>query len=408
MINRKQLHAHLDCDLPTNNHPDFIQKKLHDYFHGRVAQSWQGGHILKGKKPESNAIIISSNDYLSLSHHPALIQAQINALQQYGNGQMQSAVFQSETSQMSADCEASFANFLNYPSALLTQSGWCANTGLIQALASPGVPVYLDFYAHMSFWEGVKSAHAKPVPFRHNSFASLAQRIQRFGAGIIVVDAIYSTLGTVCPLADYVALAKENKCLLIVDESHALGVFGPQGRGLVAASNLTEEVDFITASLAKAVSGRGGLIAGSHPLIEMIRYNAYPAIFSSAILPHDLAGFNEVLQIFQMESWRREKLINNANFFREELTTLGVDLKNSQSQIFPLFCGTESDTLWLRNELESYNIYGAVFCAPATPKNEALIRLSLNTNHNLDQLAYICDCLKMIKKKNSHCLLFKR
>ena len=385
--------------------PDFVNVAMQDYFELRVNQSWQGGHILKGKKPAAHALLLSSNDYLDISRHPKLLNAQMQAMQDYGNGQMQSTVFLSDDSLFSA-CEQQFAEFIQYPASLLTQSGWCANIGLIQALAKRDLPVYLDFYTHMSFWEGAKAARAKPIPFQHNSAQSLRKRLAHHGPGIIAVDSVYSTTGTISPLLDYVQLAQEFGCLLIVDESHSLGTHGPEGRGLVAELGLSNEIPIITASLAKALSGRGGLIAASTKLIELIRYTALPIIFSSALTPHDLAGFIASLDIIIHEGWRRERLHANADYLRNELVACGFNLFGSNSQIIPLFAGNEANIIWLRSELEHADIHGSVFCSPATPKNKTLIRLSINTNHQHEQLAKIVECLKKLSEAKPDLPLF--
>ncbi|KTD59947.1 aminotransferase class II [Legionella shakespearei DSM 23087] len=384
----------------TNNYPDFINEAIAKYFEERVNKSWQGKHIMNGKTPESTSLILSSNDYLHISRHPKLLHAQIEAMQKHGNGQMQSAVFLSNNSQLLDTCEQQFSEFLGYPASLLCQSGWCANVGLIQALTKPNVPVYLDFYTHMSFWAGVKAAGAKSVPFQHNSIESLCKRLQRHGPGIIAIDSIYSTTGTISPLQEYVNIARQYQCLLIVDESHSLGTHGPQGKGLVAALGLSDQVDVITASLAKAFSGRGGLITGKNQLIEFIRYSSLPAIFSSALVPQDLAGFTASLDIISDEEWRREKLHANADYLRKSLLNHGFYLGNSNSQIIPIIAGTEANTIWLRNELEKRDIFGAVFCSPATPKNKSLIRLSISAHHENNDLNQIIDCfIELARKK---------
>ena len=388
-----------------SKYPGFIDEALQGYFNERVNKSWQGGHILKGQKPSANALILSNNDYLNISHHPWILNAQVQAMQDYGNGQMQSPVFLSDDSLFTA-CEQRFAHFLHYPASLLAQSGWCANIGLIQSVAKPNLPVYLDFYTHMSFWEGAKAARAKPIPFQHNSVESLRKRLLDNGPGIIAVDSIYSTTGTISPLAQYVKIAQEFDCLLIVDESHSLGTHGPAGSGLVAELGLSNQVHIITASLAKAFSGRGGLIAANRELIELIRYTALPIIFSSALTPHDLAGFLASLAIISHEKWRREKLHKNATYLREELLNCGFNLLNSNSQIIPLLAGNEANIIWLRSQLEHADIHGAVFCAPATPKNKTLIRLSINTNHQQEQLMQIVDCLKKSSLKKPDLPLF--
>ncbi|KTD34829.1 aminotransferase class II [Legionella moravica] len=382
-----------ESDVETERYPEFINDAMEHYFEDRVKKSWQGRHILNGKTPTPTALIFSSNDYLHISQHPELINAQMDAMRKYGNGQMQSAVFLSNNSQLLDNCEQQFSTFLNYPSSLLTQSGWCSNVGIIQALAKRNTPVYLDFYTHMSFWAGVKAANAKPIPFQHNSTESLIKRLERHGPGIIAIDSIYSTTGTISPLSEFVKIAKKYDCLLIVDESHSLGTYGPSGKGLVTLLGLSDQVDVITASLAKAFSGRGGLIAGKKRLIEFVRYSSLPAIFSSALVPHDLAGFSSSLEIISRDEWRREKLHANATFLREALSANGFDIGDSESQIIPIMTGNEANTIWLRNELEKEDIFGAVFCSPATPKNRALIRLSLSSNHEKRDLLRVIDCL---------------
>lgn len=388
--------------------PDFLQAQLEYYFVQRVQNTWDGGHILHGKTPGKAAVFFSSNDYLSISQHPRLLEAQIRALQEYGNGQMQSSVFLNETSNLLAASEAEIARHLELEACLLTQSGWCANTGVIQSMAQRQLPVYLDFHAHMSFWEGVKSANAKAIPCQHNRPEAMEKRIQTYGPGIIAVDAIYSTTGAICPLADYVRLARDYDCLLIVDESHSLGLYGDHGTGLVQSTGLAHGVHLVTASLAKTLSGRGGFIAGSQKLIEFIRYNTFPTIFSSALLPHDLAGFNAALSIVQEEQWRREKLAANSQWLRQALREMGCNLFDSQSQIIPLLCGSERNAIWLRDQLEEHQLFGAVFCAPATPKNKTLIRISVNTSHQAEQLQQLADCLAKLRQQDKTLPLFHR
>lgn len=389
-------------------YPEFIHTALDAYFEKRMKESWQGQHILHGKKPTIKSLIFSSNDYLHISQHPQLINAQIIAMQKSGNGQMQSGVFLSHHSSLFEECEHQFSQFLNYPATLLTQSGWSANMGIIQALAQAKTPVYMDFYTHMSFLAGVKTAGATALPFRHNSVNSLKKRLERYGPGIIAIDSIYSTMGTISPILEYVRLAKQYDCLLIVDESHSLGTHGSHGQGLVAELGLTQEVDVITASLAKAFSGRGGLIAGKKELIELIRYSSHPSIFSSTLLPHDLAGFTSSIKIISEETWRREQLHTNANYLREALLNEGFDLNDSSSQIIPIMAGTEASIINLRNHLEQEDIFGAVFCPPATPKNQTLIRLSISANHQISDLNRVIKCLVKLARQNPESPFLKK
>src|SRR5690606_21887024 len=136
------------------------------------------------------------------------------------------------------------------------------------------------------------------------------------------------------------------------------GTHGSQGKGMVAKLGLSSQIDIITASLAKALSGRGGIITGDRQLIEYIRYSSLPSIFSSALMPHDLAGFSASLEIITQEEWRRAKLQTNADFLREALSCEGINIGGSNSQIVPLVTGSEANTLWLRDELEKEDLFG--------------------------------------------------
>jgi len=185
------------------------------------------------------------------------VAAQIEALRHYASFISQSSIFQKAT-QPSARLEAELARWLEAPDAVLCQSGYAANLGLLQVIAEPGSPVYIDALAHMSLWEGVRAAGACARPFRHNSPEHLARCIRAHGPGLVVVDAVYSTTGALCPLAEIVEVAERGGCMIVVDESHSLGTHGPQGRGLCVALGLSHRVHFITASLAKAFAGRAG------------------------------------------------------------------------------------------------------------------------------------------------------
>jgi CAI-1 autoinducer synthase len=188
-------------------------------------------------------------------------------------------------------------------------------------------------------------------------------------------------------------VAETTGCIFVVDESHSLGTHGRQGEGLVASLGLSSKVHFRTASLAKAFAGRGGVILGDARVMEYFRYEARPAIFSSAVLPYDTAGFMAALNVIKTEGWRREKVQSNANQLRAGLKLLGYNMEDSKSQIISLESGVEQQTMVLRDALESRGVFGAVFCAPATPKNRSLIRFSMSANmtpEQIDTILQVC------------------
>jgi len=372
--------------------PEFALLRMEKYYRERVQNTWSGGNIMRGKIPGPDALHLSSNDYLSLAMHPSIVQAMAESIQNNGNGALMSGVFlHGPCPQLSL--EQRLAHFMRAESGVLCQSGYSANTGLIQSIANDQTPVYADMMAHMSLWEGVRCAGAKAVPFHHNDVEHLERQVLRHGPGIVVVDAIYSTSGNVAPLQEMADICDAQGCAFVVDESHSLGTHGPNGEGLVVALGLAERVHFRTASLAKAFAGRAGFVACSERFNEYFKFESYPAVFSSTLLPHDVAGLDATLTLIQQDAWRRERLHANAAYLRAALEELGYNLNGTDSQIISLEAGPEQQTIVLRDALEAHGIFGSPFIAPATPKNRSLIRFSVNaglSDVDLDRIVRAC------------------
>jgi CAI-1 autoinducer synthase len=353
------------------------------------------GHLITGRVPGPSSLQLWSNDYLGLGGHPDIVKAQVELLEDQSEGVFMSAVFLNETS-LQRRFETQMASYLGAQAAVLCQSGWSANTGLVQALVDHRTPVYLDQFAHASLWEGARMAGAPAHAFRHNKPEHLERLIKRHGPGLILVDAVYSAYGTICPLAAIAALSERNGCILTVDESHAIGVYGPHGEGLVHTLGLTEKVQYRTFSLSKAFATRAGMVAGPTRVMTYFPYEARPAIFSSAVLQHEVAGLAAALKVIQEEDWRRQQLWYNTRYLRQSLRQLGYAVDQSTSQIIALHAGTDEQTRALRNALEGRDVFGAVFCAPATPKHHGIVRLSVNArlrDGDLDRVIAACKAI---------------
>jgi CAI-1 autoinducer synthase len=374
--------------------PEFLARRINAYYRDRVQNTWGGGHILRGKVPDREAIRLLSNDYLALTSHPDILRAQADILLEEGNGMLMSGIFLLNGGSAQRELELRLAHFMCAEDGILCQSGYAANTGLLQSIASEGTPVYVDMFAHMSLWEGVRSAGAKAVPFYHNDAEHLQRQLLKYGPGVVVVDSVYSTNGSVCPLVDTVEVGVSGGCVLVVDESHSLGTHGPKGAGLVVSLGLTEKVHFRTASLAKAFAGRAGFITCSARFTDYFKCESLPAIFSSTLLPHEVAGLDTTLDIIQTEDWRRQKLHANANYLRVHLSEMGYNVEDSKSQIIALEPGPEQRLIVLRNALEERGIFGAPFFPPATSKNRTLMRFSIScdlTEQDMHRIIEACD-----------------
>jgi CAI-1 autoinducer synthase len=202
--------------------------------------------------------------------------------------------------------------------------------------------------------------------------------IERNGQGVVVVDSVYSTTGAVCPLEAMVDVAERHGCMILVDESHSLGTHGPQGAGLCMELGLSQRVQFITASLAKAFAGRAGFMTVPASIRNYVLSTSYPNMFSSCLLPHEIAALAATLEVIRHSDAARASLTRNTLRLRRSLLELGYPIQQGTEQIIALEAGTEPATMVLRDLLEERGIFGAVFCAPATSRNRTMVRLTLH------------------------------
>ena len=362
-------------------------------------QAGWGGAIYRGRAlPGPDDLVLMSNDYLALGSEPDVLEAQVDSLQRYGNGLMMSGAFTGDAGPQRA-LEQEFAEFVHAPATVLCQSGWAANVGLIQAIAPAGSPVYVDATAHMSLWAGIQAAAAAARPFPHNDLEYLERLIGRHGPGLIAVDALYSVTGDLCPLADLVAVAERTGCEVIADESHTLGVLGPRGAGLTVALGLADRIAYRTVSLAKAFAGRAGLIACSRRTADFLPFHSHGAIFSSTLLPHDLAGLGAVLNRILTADDRRGRLVRQSAALREGLTAIGYSTAPSESWIVPLQPGTEQRISLLQHLLDGEGVFGAPFIPPAVGNNRCVHRLSVHSEVTDRELERVLDACALVRDK---------
>lgn len=354
-----------------------LAKRIARDFQPRWENQWGGKFVLHGKTPGSDAIRLDGNDYLGVTGHPQIVQAQVDALMKQQQFVVQSGVFhlnEHPTHRLETDLAA----WVGKDDGFVCQSGFSANVGLLQAIADAETPIYLDSLAHASLWEGAHAARAPSYAFRHNDPAHLARMIAKHGPGVVVVDSVYSTTGALCPLEDIVDIAEQGGCMILVDESHSLGTHGPGGAGLCAELGLSDRVHFITASLAKAFAGRAGFFTAPAHMRHYIFCTSFPNIFSSSLLPHEIAGLSATLDVIKNSDAARERLKAHTVRLRASLSDMGYPIHQGSQQIIALESGTEADTMVLRDRLEERNVFSAMFCAPATSSKRAMMRMTLS------------------------------
>ncbi len=407
------LSAHLTAAQPARAHPvspaqaspgvtgrsaplsSYLRGKIERDFLPRWEKEWGGKFVTNGESPGPNAVRLDGNDYLGITGHPEIVKAQIDALMRNEQFVVQSGVFQLNGSP-TTHFERRLASWIGHEGGVLCQSGYTANLGLLQVIADKNTPVYVDSLAHMSLWEGVRAANAPAHAFRHNDPGHLARMIDRHGPGLVVVDSVYSTTGALCPLTRMVEVVEASGSMILVDESHSLGTHGPQGRGLSAELGLSHRVHFITASLAKAFAGRAGFFTVPNELRYYLMSNSFPNIFSSCLLPHEVVALSATLDVVQRNDAGRERLMANTRRMRASLAALGYPIAQGTEQIISLEAGTEVDTLALRDALEERGVFGAVFCAPATSRNRAMVRLTLNAALTDAEMTHLEDVARAV------------
>ena len=363
-----------------------VQWRVDEFVIGRMQNKWGGQSILHGLKPAPDSLHMSSNDYLSLLNEPELKRRQARVLFKDERELLQSAVFQFADAPQK-HFEKRLAQFMAAEDGVLCQSGWAANIGLLQALANGRFPVYIDMFAHASLWEGARAAGACAIAFVHNGWKHAHSQIVKNGPGVIVIDSVYSTNGSLAPIERFVEVAELTGSILVVDESHSLGTHGSQGRGLVCAYGLEDRVHFRTASLAKTFAGRAGFATCSSDFKNYFLSESWPTIFSSGLLEHEIAWLDAALDFISIADDRRANLHRMSNFARTQLTELGYNVSEGSEQIIGLEAGEEWRTLALRNALERRGVFGSVFCAPATADSRSLVRLTVNARHDDSDMA---------------------
>ena len=365
-----------------------LTKRIGRDFTPRWNNQWGGKFVLHGKSPTSNGIRLDGNDYLGVTGHPSIVQAQVEALRKQQEFVVQSGVFHLNQ-HPTRELETALAAWVGKDDGFICQSGYTANVGLLQAIADAQTPVYLDALAHASLWEGAHAARAPAYAFRHNDPAHLSRMIAKHGPGIVVVDSVYSTTGALCRLVEVLETAEKGGCMMLVDESHSLGTHGPKGAGLCAELGLSDRVHFITASLAKAFAGRAGFFTAPAHMRHYIFCTSFPNIFSSSLLPHEIAGLAATLDVIRESDDARARLHAHTKRLRESLSDLGYPIHHGSEQIIALESGTEPDTMVLRDHLEDRNVFSAMFCAPATSSKRAMMRLTLNAGLMDSELEHV-------------------
>ena len=345
-------------------------------------------------------LMLSSYDYLGLIGDERVDNAAIEAIRKYGTGTGGVRML-TGTMDLHHQMECELAAFKGVAEAITFSSGYLANLAAIASVLSPMDNVVMDSLAHRSLVDACKLAGVNLRRFAHNDSASLRRELESDSGGgrtLIVADGVFSMDGDICILPELIELKKEFGCFLLVDESHALGVIGPTGRGTDEHFGVCPEgVDLWTGSLAKGIPANGGFIACSQELAIYLQHAAAPFIFSAALCPAAVGAIRESLAILAREPERMAKLQCNARFLREGLRELGYDVGNSQTAVIPVMLGDDARTAFFAGRMRELGIMVTPVLFPAVPQGQARLRLCVTAAHSASDLEFALDVFKRLR-----------
>jgi 8-amino-7-oxononanoate synthase len=350
-----------------------------------------GGKVLLGGREFLN---FSCNDYLGLSKHPRVIGAAKRALDEYGAGSTASRLV-SGSLPLNEELEQLLAGFKGYPAALVFGSGFLTNAGVIPAIVGREDTVFADKLAHASIIDAITLSRAKLVRFRHNDVQHLEELLKKDSAGrrLVVTESVFSMDGDLAPLPEIAAVASRQNAMLMIDEAHATGVFGPSGSGLIRKHQIESSVNVSMGTLSKAMGSYGGFVACSPRMRELFVNRARALIYTTALSPPVIASSIAALEILQTSPTLGADLLKRAESFRTSLKAAGFDTLQSASQIVPIVVGDNAKALALAERLYASGILVVAIRPPTIPRGSARLRLSITLDHSEKDLARAADLI---------------
>jgi len=341
-----------------------------------------------------------SNGYLGLAADPRIAAAVRAAIEEFGWGSGASPLVTGRTS-LHAELEKKLADFTRSEAALLFPTGYAANTGAITALVGKGDAIYSDERNHASIIDGCRLSGATIHVYRHADPANLAEQLRQgtdYRRRLIVTESLFSMGGDLAPLIELTQLAQERNAMVIVDEAHAVGVFGEHGRGLCEQFGVEKQVTVLVGTLSKALGSVGGFAVGCRSLIDWLANRARPYIFSTAPPAAAAAAAQAALDVVNIEPQRRERLLTTAQRFRNELSSAGFTRLASTSQIVSIVLGSPERALTASAELRRHGFFVPAIRPPSVPEGQSLLRISLTASHSDQQIEDLIAALRPVAK----------
>ncbi|HWG50209.1 MAG TPA: glycine C-acetyltransferase [Candidatus Acidoferrales bacterium] len=354
-----------------------------------------------------HVINIASNNYLGLTTHPKLREAALAALKKYGVGSGAVRTV-AGTMKIHMELEEKIARFKNVEACVVFQSGFTANAGTVSAILGKDDFIISDELNHASIIDGARLSRAKIKVFRHKDIAhaeELLKEVQNeFGHKLLITDGVFSMDGDIGPLPALCDLAEKYGAIMMVDDAHASGVLGRNGRGTVDHFNVHGRVDVQVGTLSKAIGALGGYVCGSKDLIDFLYHRARPFLFSTSHPPSVAATCIAAFEVLEEEPELIDKLWGNTRFFKKELGLLGFNIGGqttpaSETPITPIIVGEGKLTLDFSRELFKEGVFATGIAFPTVPEGKARIRTIMSATHTQDQLSRVLEVLKKVGKR---------
>lgn len=365
----------------------------HSFEKEQGAKVWSGGKEM---------VMLSSNDYLGLSHHPKVIEAGTAALKAWGSSTT-GARLANGSRGIHRELEEQLADHLGKEDCQTLSAGYLSCMSAVAAFAQKGDLILVDRNVHSSLWSGIKLSGARAERFSHNNAMDLQDILlteNRDVPKMVVIEGVYSMEGHIAPIPELLKVARDNNCFFVVDDAHGFGVLGDRGQGTVGYLDCTREVDVVCGSLSKSMSATGGFVAGSKEVVEYYRTHSKPAIFSAAISPVQAACAIAALNILRSEPEHRERLWDNTLYYKRLLNQLEVDIWESETPAVPIVVGGRERAYRVWKYLINHGVFTVLAIFPAVPPGRDLLRTAVSARHTRKDLEFAVDTLAKALKRH--------
>lgn len=352
-------------------------------------------------------INLCANNYLGLSNHPEIVQAAQDGLKRYGYG-LSSVRFICGTQDIHKELESKISDLLRTEDAILYSSCFDANGGLFETLLGPEDAVISDALNHASIIDGIRLCKAQRFRYEHSDMADLkAKLIEADIVGarfkLIATDGVFSMDGHIAELGEICKLADEFNAMVMVDDSHAVGFMGDNGRGTHEFHGVVGRIDVITGTLGKALGGAsGGYVGGRKEIIEMLRQRSRPYLFSNTLAPAVVCASLKALEIVATSSELRDRLKDNTKYFREKMAAAGFNIAQGIHPIVPIMLGDALLARKLSGALLEKGVYAIGFAYPVVPKGQARIRTQISAAHSREDLDFAINAFRECGGERQH------